>query len=127
MGGGEKKRPLIMIMIAKSLDNFSNYHKIVANIVELIHTSTLLHDDVIDESEIRRKNKTIHKIFSNTISVLTGDFLYSRAFQILITLKNREIMYSLAKVTNKMTEGEILQESHRYNLYINEKEYMNII
>jgi octaprenyl-diphosphate synthase len=125
--GGKKIRPLIVLLIAHACKYKEKNHLIIAAVIELIHTATLVHDDVIDNSDLRRTNKTINAIWDNSISILTGDFLYSSAFSLISNIKNMDIIKIFAEVSKKITEGEIAQmlDRHNYNLSINE--YMKII
>ena len=125
--GGKRMRPLLLMLVAKALGYNENEHHKAAAIIEFIHTATLLHDDVVDESELRRGKKTASNIFGNCASILTGDFLYSRAFQMMIKLNNFQIMKVFADATNKIAEGEILQLINSNNLDLNEDGYMDII
>jgi octaprenyl-diphosphate synthase len=99
----------------------------LAAIIEFIHTATLLHDDVVDESDMRRGNKTANEVWGNSASVLVGDFLYSRAFQMMVTIENLTVMNILANATNTISEGEVLQLLSIGNLDITEQQYYEII
>ena len=126
--GGKRLRPLLVILSAKALEyeNDSEHHEL-ATIIEFVHTATLLHDDVVDESNLRRGEKTANVIWGNDASVLVGDFLYSRAFQILARRNNIPVMTVLANTTNAIAEGEILQLMNRHDPEINENIYMEVI
>jgi octaprenyl-diphosphate synthase len=107
--GGKRLRSLLVLLVSKALNYQGKEHHNAAAIIEFIHTATLLHDDVVDESERRRGKKTAHTLFGNSASVLVGDFLYSRAFQMMVKIKNMDIMTLLSETTNKIAEGEVLQ------------------
>ena len=125
--GGKRLRPLLLMLAANALNYQGNSHIKAAAIIEFIHTATLLHDDVIDESQLRRGKDTANNVFGNAASVLTGDFLYSRAFQIMVELKQMPIMQILADATNKIAEGEVLQLLNCNNPNISEAQYMEVI
>ena len=107
--GGKRLRPLLVLMVAKALDYKGTDHHKAAAIVEFIHTATLLHDDVVDESDRRRGKETANALFGNAASVLVGDFLYSRAFQMMVELDKMQVMRILADTTNQIAAGEVLQ------------------
>ncbi len=125
--GGKRLRPLLVMLCARALSYKGESHHKAAAIIEFIHTATLLHDDVVDESALRRGEKTANNVFGNAASVLTGDFLYSRAFQMMVELEQMSIMKVLADATNKIAEGEVLQLLNCNNPEINEQDYMNVI
>lgn len=120
-------RPLLLILVTRALNYKKHLHIKVGAIIELIHTATLLHDDVIDQSELRRGKKTAHSIFGNSASILTGDFLYSRAFQIMVSLNNIPIIKIVSDATTAIAEGEVLQLFNSKKLDITVEEYMKII
>ncbi|HFL8795006.1 MAG TPA: polyprenyl synthetase family protein [Candidatus Azosocius sp. HAIN] len=124
---GKRLRPTILLLIAKACKYKGNNHISSAAIIELIHTATLLHDDVIDESLIRRNQQTINNKWDNKVAILVGDFLYSRAFQIMVKIKNINILKILSNSTNTLSEGEILQLIQKKNFNINENNYLKII
>lgn len=126
--GGKRLRPLLALLSAK-LCGYSEGHEDIqiALIIEFIHTATLLHDDVVDASTLRRGNPTANAIWDNQTPVLVGDFLYSRTFQLLTQLKNFLVMDILAEATNTIAEGEILQLIHRHNTEITEDHYLEVI
>src|SRR3990167_10192777 len=109
--GGKRLRPLIVLLGAKLFNYEGTQHLTLAAMIELIHTATLLHDDVVDASTLRRGKKTANAIWGNQASVLVGDFLYSRAFQMMVALKekNLTVMRILADTTNTISEGEVMQ------------------
>jgi octaprenyl-diphosphate synthase len=108
-GGGKRLRPAMVVLCAKALGYKGSHHHELAAVVEFIHTATLLHDDVVDASSMRRGRDTANAVFGNAASVLVGDFLYSRAFQMMVGVKNMHIMEVLADATNTIAEGEVLQ------------------
>lgn len=125
--GGKRLRPLLVLMVAKALGYQGNQHHQVAAIVEFIHTATLLHDDVVDESDRRRGRETANALFGNAASVLVGDFLYSRAFQMMVTLDQMKIMQILADTTNQIAEGEVLQLMNCNDPDASEESYFKVI
>lgn len=125
--GGKRIRPTINILIAKALGYRGNKLINLATAIELFHTASLIHDDVVDQSDIRRGITSIHKKWGNAHGVLVGDFVYSKAFQLIASLNNKEIIQSLADSTNKISEGEILQLNLQNAKRIHEKDYFEII
>ncbi|AJC48946.1 polyprenyl synthetase family protein [Allofrancisella guangzhouensis] len=125
--GGKRLRPLLVMLFAKALGYQGQKHLSCAAIIEFIHTATLLHDDVVDNSQLRRGKQTANNVFGNAASVLTGDFLYSRAFQMMVDLDNMQVMQILADATNKISEGEVLQLLNARNSELTEKCYINVI
>lgn len=125
--GGKRLRPSLTLLCAKAFGYQGEAHIILATIVELIHTATLLHDDVIDNSSLRRGGKTANFIWGNQTSILVGDFLYSRALQLVLKVENTEVMRLLADTTNTIAEGEVLQLIHRKDLDTSEEYYLKII
>ena len=107
--GGKRLRPMLAAIAARALGHSGNEPTQLAAIIEFIHTATLLHDDVVDESNLRRGRKTANAIWGNAPSVLVGDFLYSRAFQMMVTGESMRVMQIMADATNKIAEGEVLQ------------------
>lgn len=107
--GGKRIRPLLTVLAARAFGCQSQSPIHLAAIIEFIHTATLLHDDVVDESDMRRGNETANALFGNSASVLVGDFLYSRAFQMMVSLDNMKVMKVLSDATNIIAEGEVLQ------------------
>ncbi|MGM0482177.1 MAG: octaprenyl diphosphate synthase [Pseudomonadota bacterium] len=125
--GGKRLRPLLTILSAKALGyNGKEHHKLAA-IIEFIHTATLLHDDVVDDSELRRGRKTANAVFGNEASVLVGDFLYTRAFQMMVQLNSLPILSILADATNIIAEGEVLQLMNCNDPETTEQRYFNVI
>ena len=125
--GGKRLRPVLMVLISKALNYHGNQHINLAAVIELIHTATLLHDDVVDESDMRRGEKTSHEIWGNSASVLVGDFLYSKSFQMMIQADSMQVMKILSDATNKISEGEVQQLLNIGNLTITEADYFQII
>ncbi|WP_119328142.1 octaprenyl diphosphate synthase [Cysteiniphilum halobium] len=125
--GGKRLRPLLLMLAARALAYKGQDHTKAAAIIEFIHTATLLHDDVVDASDLRRGKETANNVFGNAASVLTGDFLYSRAFQMMVELNQMQIMQILADATNKIAEGEVLQLLNCNNPEITEAQYMQVI
>lgn len=126
-GGGKRMRPLLTVLAAKAIGYQGNEHLQLAAIVEFIHTSTLLHDDVVDESNMRRGRETANAMFGNSASVLVGDFLYSRSFQMMSELSNLRIMDILSDATNIIAEGEVLQLMNCNDPDTTEDSYMQVI
>lgn len=126
-GRGKRLRPLLVLLCAKALNCTEKDHIELAAIIEFIHTATLLHDDVVDGSQLRRGRPTANAIWGNEASILVGDFLYSRSFQMMTNLKNLRVMEVLADTTNTISEGEVLQLMNRNNPQTNETDYMNVI
>ena len=125
--GGKRLRPLLAVLAAKAMGYDGKQHTALASIIEFIHTATLLHDDVVDESDLRRGRKTANALWGNAPSVLVGDFLYSRAFQLMIELDSMPIQRRLANTTNQIAEGEVLQLLHVHNPDTDEAAYLNVI
>jgi octaprenyl-diphosphate synthase len=125
--GGKRLRPILVILVAQALECKTKDPIKLAAIIEFIHTATLLHDDVVDESDMRRGNKTANEVWGNSASVLVGDFLYSRAFQMMVTIKNMRVMDVLANATNTISEGEVQQLLNIGNLEITETLYYEVI
>ncbi len=125
--GGKRLRPLLTLLSSRALEYDGKQHHLAAAIIEFIHTATLLHDDVIDASDLRRGQQTANAIFGNEASVLTGDFLYSRAFQMMVRLNSLAIMDIFADTTNKIAEGEVLQLMNCNNPELTESDYYDVI
>ncbi len=125
---GKRLRPLISILTARVFEHQDNQHHLTLGaIIELIHTATLLHDDVIDESQLRRGQKTANNIWGNTASILTGDFLYSRSFQLMNEIGSLEVMSELADTSNQIAQGEMFQLSSIKNAGISIEHYFKVI
>ncbi|WP_305847115.1 polyprenyl synthetase family protein [Zoogloea sp. LCSB751] len=125
--GGKRLRPAMVLFTAGAAGYQGTYHRELAAVVEFIHTATLLHDDVVDESELRRGNKTANALFGNAASVLVGDFLYSRAFQMMVGTDNMKVMRVLADATNVIAEGEVLQLLNCHNADVEIEDYLRVI
>lgn len=125
--GGKRLRPLLLLLSANYFGYRGTEHHELAGIIEFVHTATLLHDDVVDASLLRRGQDTANQIWGNQVSVLVGDFLYSRAFELLTRHNRVEVMKVLAKTTNLIAEGEVSQLVNRHNPDINETAYLEVI
>jgi len=125
--GGKRMRPMLTVLAARALNYQGEDHKHIAAIIEFIHTATLLHDDVVDESNMRRGRKTANALFGNSASVLVGDFLYTRAFQMMTKLGNMKVMEVLSDATNIVAEGEVLQLMNCNDASTTEESYMEVI
>ncbi|MCA0393634.1 MAG: polyprenyl synthetase family protein [Proteobacteria bacterium] len=125
--GGKRLRPMLVALAGRATGRVGPDHHQLAAIVEFIHTSTLLHDDVVDESDLRRGRKTANALWGNAASVLVGDFLYSRSFQLMVELNRMEVMRILADTTNRIAEGEVLQLLHVRNPDTDEAAYLRVI
>jgi octaprenyl-diphosphate synthase len=125
--GGKRLRPALVLFAADALGYRGVQHHELAAVVELIHTSTLLHDDVVDESELRRGNQTANALFGNAAAVLVGDFLYSRAFQMMVDVDNMRVMQVLADTTNVIAEGEVLQLLNCHDANVTVGDYLRVI
>ena len=125
--GGKRIRPLLLLMCARATNYKGDYHHSMAVVIELIHTATLLHDDVVDHSATRRGQETANELWGNAPSVLVGDFLYSRAFEIMVEPNSMQIMKILSKATNQISEGEVLQLLNIKNAKVSESEYFEVI
>jgi len=125
--GGKRLRPLLVLLAARACGHTESRHVDAAAIVEFIHTATLLHDDVVDGSSLRRGRTTANEVFGNATSVLVGDFLYSRAFQMMVTLDRMRIMEIIADATNAIAEGEVLQLMNAHDPNTTEDRYIDVI
>lgn len=125
--GGKRLRPMLLLLAARALGHRGPDAHQLAAVVEFIHTATLLHDDVVDESDLRRGRKTANALFGNAASVLVGDFLYSRSFQLMVELERMPVMKILADTTNAIAEGEVLQLLHIRNPDTDEPAYLRVI
>ena len=125
--GGKRIRPLLLLLCARATNYKGDYHHSMAVVIELIHTATLLHDDVVDSSSIRRGHETANELWGNAPSVLVGDFLYSRAFEIMVEPNSMQIMKILSKATNQISEGEVLQLLSIKNANVSQTEYFEVI
>lgn len=125
--GGKRLRPILLLLVANALNYQGNQHYVLAAVIEFIHTATLLHDDVVDESDLRRSKPTANAVFGNAASVLVGDFLYSRSFQMMVKTNNMAVMKVLSQATNIISEGEVLQLLNCHNADVDEERYMKVI
>jgi octaprenyl-diphosphate synthase len=125
--GGKRLRPMLLLLAAGALGHRGGDAHQLAAVIEFIHTATLLHDDVVDESGLRRGRKTANAVWGNAASVLVGDFLYSRSFQLMVELDRVEVMRILADTTNLIAEGEVLQLLHVRNPDTDEAAYLQVI
>jgi octaprenyl-diphosphate synthase len=125
--GGKRLRPLVALLAARACGYQGDKHLQVATIIEFIHTATLLHDDVVDVSELRRGNETANAIWGNAASVLVGDFLYSRSFQMMVTIGHMRLMEIMADTTNTIAEGEVMQLLNCHDPDTTEERYMDVI
>ncbi|OCQ50549.1 Octaprenyl-diphosphate synthase [Photorhabdus australis subsp. thailandensis] len=126
-GGGKRIRPIIAILSARALDYPGDKHITVAALIEFIHTATLLHDDVVDESDMRRGKATANATFGNAASVLVGDFIYTRSFQMMTALNSMRVLKLMSEATNVIAEGEVLQLMNCNDPNISEDDYMRVI
>ncbi len=132
-GGGKRMRPVLLLLFARALGyggrpaHAAAHHVLLAAVVEFIHTATLLHDDVVDESDLRRGRETANSAFGNAASVLVGDFLYSRAFQMMVEVDRMPVMQILADATNTIAEGEVLQLMNCNDPEVDESRYLQVI
>jgi octaprenyl-diphosphate synthase len=125
--GGKRLRPALLLLFSGALENQHPHRHTLAAVVEFIHTATLLHDDVVDESTLRRGRSTANERFGNAPSVLVGDFLYSRAFQMMVSVDNMRVMQVLADTTNVIAEGEVLQLMNLRDASLDEASYLRVI
>lgn len=125
--GGKRLRPLIVLLAAKACNYIGNSQVKLAVLVEFLHTATLLHDDVVDSSGMRRGKRTVNLLWGNAPSVLVGDFLYSRAFQLMVEIDSMPLMEIISHATNVIAEGEVLQLQNSGNTDITEEEYLDVI
>ncbi|MFH1493618.1 MAG: octaprenyl diphosphate synthase [Pseudomonadota bacterium] len=125
--GGKRLRPALVLLAAGAFGYRGTHHHELAAVVEFIHTATLLHDDVVDESSLRRGRATANAMFGNAASVLVGDFLYSRAFQMMVGVNSLRVMEVLADATNVIAEGEVLQLLNCHDPDIDEDRYLQVI
>jgi octaprenyl-diphosphate synthase len=125
--GGKRMRPALVLLCAGALGYQGRHHHDLAAVIEFIHTATLLHDDVVDESDLRRGRETANALFGNAASVLVGDFLYSRAFQMMVEVGDMKIMRVLSDATNIIAEGEVLQLMNCHDADLDEARYLQVI
>jgi len=125
--GGKRLRPALLLLVSGAIGSTHHHRHMLAAVVEFIHTATLLHDDVVDESTLRRGRATANHHFGNAASVLVGDFLYSRAFQMMVDVDNMRVMRVLSEATNVIAEGEVLQLMNMHDASIDEAAYLRVI
>ncbi len=125
--GGKRLRPMLVVLAARACGYSGPHHVTVAAIIEFIHTATLLHDDVVDESELRRGRQTAHAVWGNAASVLVGDFLYSRSFQMMVTVQSMKVMQVLSDATNTIAEGEVEQLLNMHDPEVDRARYFSVI
>lgn len=125
--GGKRIRPVLVLLLANAYGYRGAHHHTLAAVVEFIHTATLLHDDVVDESSLRRGRQTANALFGNAASVLVGDFVYSRAFQMMVSVQDMRVMQILADATNVIAEGEVLQLLNMHDPDVTEARYLQVI
>jgi octaprenyl-diphosphate synthase len=126
-GGGKRLRPLMVLLSARACGHKGDTHIEAAAFIEFIHTATLLHDDVVDASSLRRGRDTANEVFGNQASVLVGDFVYSRAFQMMASLASQTVMEIMAEATNVIAEGEVLQLMNAHDPDTTEQRYLDVI
>ncbi len=125
--GGKRMRPAMLMMVARALGYTGTYHQLLAAVVEFIHTATLLHDDVVDESDLRRGRNTANAVFGNAASVLVGDYLYSRSFEMMVEADNMRIMQILSEATTVIAEGEVLQLLNVHDPDVSQERYLQVV
>lgn len=125
--GGKRMRPALLLFVANALGYKGTHHHELAAVIEFIHTATLLHDDVVDESDLRRGRSTANAMFGNAAAVLVGDFLYSRSFQMMVDVQDMRVMRVLADATNVISEGEVLQLLNVHNADVTVESYLQVI
>lgn len=125
--GGKRLRPMLLLLTAKALGEVENDHLVLAAVIEFIHTATLLHDDVVDESELRRGKNSANAVWGNAASILVGDYLYSSAFEMMVGTNNLRVMEILSKTTTAIAEGEVLQLLNCNNPETTEQKYLEVI
>jgi octaprenyl-diphosphate synthase len=125
--GGKRLRPMLVLLAARACGYQGQQHLTLAAIIEFIHTATLLHDDVVDESELRRGQESAHAVWGNAASVLVGDFLYSRSFQMMVTVDSMRVMEVLSDATNTIAEGEVEQLLNMHDPEVTEASYFSVI
>lgn len=125
--GGKRLRPALVLLMAKNLGYQGDKHPVMAAVVEFIHTATLLHDDVVDDSDLRRGKSTANAVFGNPASVLVGDYLYSRAFEMMVEVNSMDIMRVMAEATTVISEGEVLQLLNVNDPDVTEERYLQVV
>jgi octaprenyl-diphosphate synthase len=125
--GGKRLRPMLVVLAARACGYRGPHHVTLAAIIEFIHTATLLHDDVVDESDLRRGQQSAHAVWGNAASVLVGDFLYSRSFQMMVAVDSMRVMEVLSNATNTIAEGEVEQLLNLHDPEVSERRYFSVI
>jgi octaprenyl-diphosphate synthase len=125
--GGKRLRPALVLLMAKNLGYQGDKQAVMAAVVEFIHTATLLHDDVVDDSDMRRGKSTANAVFGNPASVLVGDYLYSRAFEMMVEVNSMDIMRVMAEATTVISEGEVLQLLNVNDPDVTEERYLQVV
>lgn len=125
--GGKRLRPMLVILTAQACGYRGKHDVTLAAIIEFIHTATLLHDDVVDDSDLRRGKETAHEVWGNAASVLVGDFLYSRSFQMMLSVDSMRVMEVLANATNTIAEGEVEQLLNMHDPEVSQSRYFSVI
>ena len=125
--GGKRMRPAMVLMMARALGYQGEHHRLLAAVVEFIHTATLLHDDVVDESDLRRGRETANAMFGNAASVLVGDYLYSRSFEMMVEAGSMRIMQILSEATTVIAEGEVLQLLNVHDPDVSQARYLQVV
>lgn len=125
--GGKRLRPMLLLLAGKALGEVNDHHLILAAVIEFIHTATLLHDDVVDESDLRRGRESANAVWGNAASVLVGDYLYSSAFEMMVRTDRMRVMDILSKTTTAIAEGEVLQLLNCNNPETSEQKYLEVI
>jgi octaprenyl-diphosphate synthase len=125
--GGKRLRPALLLLVSGAIGSVHPHRHTLAAVIEFIHTATLLHDDVVDESTLRRGRPTANEQFGNAASVLVGDFLYSRAFQMMVDVNQMRVMQVLSDATNVIAEGEVLQLMNMHDASVSEAAYLRVI
>lgn len=125
--GGKRMRPALVLMIARALGYEGRNHHVLAAVVEFIHTATLLHDDVVDESDLRRGRQTANAVFGNAASVLVGDYLYSRSFEMMVDVDSMRVMKILSEATTVIAEGEVLQLLNVHDPDVSQERYLQVV
>ncbi|MCD0504954.1 polyprenyl synthetase family protein [Bordetella petrii] len=125
--GGKRMRPAMVLMMSRALGYQGDHHRLLAAVVEFIHTATLLHDDVVDESDLRRGRETANAMFGNAASVLVGDYLYSRSFEMMVEAGSMRIMQILSEATTIIAEGEVLQLLNVHDPDVSQDRYLQVV
>ena len=125
--GGKRVRPALLMLMAKALGYEGTLHQELGATIEMLHTATLMHDDVVDEGMMRRGRPTANAQWGNNVAVLVGDFMYTRSFQMMIRIGNLDVMRALTDAANTLSEGEVIQMQNAHDPYVNESRYFAVI